>query len=990
MAKTLEAEQNALTLSSGLSIVTLVKLTTYTDRASKSGPTVFYFADKPTTYDYDNEGTDRDFWPVLISAQVQQKSMIHVPSPNDLAPYSGSVPLILSNAEFQGRRLVTLLQENNLIGADVEISQMAVTDFATWPVDLTAKTGTEHTIQFSGVVRKVDGLSDSDFTLQCFVEMPSTVRIWDTATTNASTTDPRHRGSRLPIAFGVDIVSPMLGYDVGQASVFSDTMNDSEDDVDKNVNDVSVFPQSGDFTVRIDSEDIECSIVSGDFHINSGGRAQNGTSAATHTFGAFTIHIPSETQLVFTNHYSGVPFINFLKFWNSVTGELITLGGGISTIHDGVRRFVPGTEVGGKLISESVMSSILTSVSALSPGIDLSLRWFVVTDQGLVAPDEGGVPELGAAVTTLDSLDSSAAAWDSHSTCDTADDSADFVVGSGSLEVTSTNSSSQVIVRRDVWSAVDMTGKCISFYVKFTQDIADKLLESDETAIFDPWKLIMYSGGGTSDFKGIRLPIDLIRPGVWQLFHVAAENGVASGSGGSFDITDVTQIEFFHDYDNPATADLVINYDHITMADSEWHYKADPGDPISNPLDMLVHWVEYFGREQIDETSRALAETATTSNIAAGDLRPLGVRWEEVAQHLAFLCRVNLVPEWTSNGRVWKFLSADADYKFAAPSAQITEYGSCVDIGRDLDDLATSFTFRYAFDWAKAGAGEEAFTEMVVANPTDSDVSVAASDLRTARNIIGDVEADPTFLRLIDDEPTAEELAGYLVQEGIAHERAVFQISDIPWAQGYKLQLGDIIEVTPPWMDFGDTQQFAMDAVGDWTAHANGDPTLNTTTFHEGSGSIQIDSDNVDVLIAARNATDPTNLRDRAITFWIYTPSAAFGNVSRVQLSVGSVTGFGNDWITHFIDDSFLVSDGWIQARVPINISPDNSAGDYDPTHTIAWQLDWVQDGAAASQHIIFDDVRIGSRTVPCRVISISKNYANEHTDITAVEVVTV
>ncbi|MCK5641026.1 MAG: hypothetical protein KAJ19_09525, partial [Gammaproteobacteria bacterium] len=210
MALVLEAEQNSLIAQAGLTIITLVKLTTYADTLSKSVPVRHYFSDKPVIYDYDNLGTDREFWPVVASFSDFTRSFQHVPSADDMRPYRDSLRVNFSNQEFQGRRLINLLRDENLLGADIELSEIAVPSMDSYPVDLTAKTGTEHTVHFAGYIRTVDDVSQSVFTLSCEVRMPSNDLIWGLsrlaagAAASAARPARRYKNVRLPIGYGYD------------------------------------------------------------------------------------------------------------------------------------------------------------------------------------------------------------------------------------------------------------------------------------------------------------------------------------------------------------------------------------------------------------------------------------------------------------------------------------------------------------------------------------------------------------------------------------------------------------------------------------------------------------------------------------------------------------------------------------------------------------------------------------------------------------------
>jgi hypothetical protein len=985
MTRTLDSGQNALVARSDLHIITLVKITTYTDRASKSVPVEFYLSDKPVIYDYGNLGTDRHFWSVVGSFEPFVRQMQHVPSPDDLSPYSDTLRITFSNQEFHGRRLITLLRDQNLIGADIEMSEFAVTSLGSYPIDLSSEPGDEHTVHFQGVVRSIDSITNAAFILNCFVEMPSTIRIWDQDKTNGPNVHPRHRGGRLPILYGKSEPpnqAEAFLWNVGAFTTLAQTLTSGADNVDIATSSVEGVPTSGTFTIRIGNEDITCSWGTGKIHIDNGGRGANGTDAVSHTHSETVMVYAEDTEIIYTNHIAFEADVGGFAL-NPTNRELIQVGAW-DTVADN-REVVPGTEAGVATLTPAGLAGLLDNLRHFNPAADFDVEWFLDIGFSMRLPDTGGVQQLGAAVTVVDDMDGTASDWSASSFASEVDDSTDFVKGTGSVKFT-TSAGAGNSANRDFSPGLDLTGVCLSFYVKFDQAFVDAMMDDDP---FHPWMLYMYSADSTDDdYKRTRLPVDMLRPGVWQRFFVSPENSDDFGTVGAFDITDITRIRFAHLF-GAGSAGAVVKYDDITYATNEHHYEGDPGDSLMNhPIDFLVNWIEHFGFEHIDETTRALAVTAIDDNEYGGDMRPLGYTWGEVAQHLAYFSRLNLIPEYTSNGRVWKFLGADQNYKFPAPTFYLTEFGGCVDIGRDLEELATNFKFRYDFRPALGGS-EESYSKVIVANPQNSDVTMTAEELETARGKIGDRELPQQFFRNIADEDTAKELAGYFVQELSDADRSVLQITEVPWTQGYERQLGDIIEVTPPWMKFPDSQISALDDETDWT-DVDFTASNNTTTFRDGSGSVDLNSDGANDFGAMFQDFDPFDLRDRAVTIWIYTPAAELANVEAVHLYFGSTAEMASDFVRHDLPIANLVSDGWAMFRVAIGVDADEVDGDYDPTHTISVQIGYTQDSVTGSRNLTFDDLRIASRTIPVRIISISKSFASQHFDITAVEVETV
>jgi hypothetical protein len=236
-------------------------------------------------------------------------------------------------------------------------------------------------------------------------------------------------------------------------------------------------------------------------------------------------------------------------------------------------------------------------------------------------------------------------------------------------------------------------------------------------------------------------------------------------------------------------------------------YLADLGDLIEHPADVFRHFVEVVLGRAVDETSVVAAQTnlGGTAKLAA-DLRAFGLTPEDVLARLAFESRANIVPDETAAGTVWRFLTAETDYGFPAASLAITEWdkGGTVELGLSLEELGTRWVAHYAPD-ASLPEGDEAFTQIALANPDTSDVSVTTTLLGNAEAAFGRLDAQPFAFLAHQDEDTLEEVFGYYVSEGIRAGHgsvvpaALIAISGIPWWDGYALQVGDLRNVTLPW-----------------------------------------------------------------------------------------------------------------------------------------------------------------------------------------------
>ena len=227
------------------------------------------------------------------------------------------------------------------------------------------------------------------------------------------------------------------------------------------------------------------------------------------------------------------------------------------------------------------------------------------------------------------------------------------------------------------------------------------------------------------------------------------------------------------------------------------------GETLVHPSDILLHWINVIGGETVDGASLAALLTSLGGAAEWGfDVRSLGFYWEEVLQRMAFEARCAVVPVERSTGREWKLLAADANYGFGAPavSSAITQTHSMADLGRSIDDLASYFTFRYAFDASLPGAGsEESFTLALIVDPVGSDVPISSTLIAAADARFGALQAELIAFRCIQDTATAQDVAGYLVQERIDNQRRVFELEDVAWFDALPHDVGDIVSIQPPW-----------------------------------------------------------------------------------------------------------------------------------------------------------------------------------------------
>ncbi len=321
MARTMHSKQAFFNQRSHLSPVTLVKLTTYLDTEAKTTPIIFWFSDIAVTYDYGNDGIDKPFHPFIVGGGDFDSSLgKHVPDPNDLTAYDQSFDLHLRNEFIGPDRVSAVLSFLNVIGADIEVAQILYDNIDKVPVTANYS-GTEHTVLFRGTVRRFAPITDATVTLQCETVVPSMAGEWNYAA-DESLADPADVGLRYPRIYGEAKRVPLVSHTVGVAGTLTDAISIDEDNVNIDVS--STAGLTGTFDLRIDSEEISCTVANAtEITIASSGRAQNGTEASAHEPGAVFLEMVATARWIISDRQSDA--VNEIYVINPLNGMLLRL-----------------------------------------------------------------------------------------------------------------------------------------------------------------------------------------------------------------------------------------------------------------------------------------------------------------------------------------------------------------------------------------------------------------------------------------------------------------------------------------------------------------------------------------------------------------------------------------------------------------------------------------------------------------------------------------
>ncbi len=892
MPRELETVQAARAGSSHIAPVTLVKLTTYSD---KHGPTIFidkqiYLSNLPCTYKYGG-GSTQVFLPIVTGGGDFISSMSHLPQPENLESFGQELDLTLSNLPINGKRGIELLRDHNMEGATVEIAQLLLDEIGPLPLDLTSFVGTEHTVLFRGLLVQIAPITDFSLTLKFRADLPSLANDWIFATDDTKV-HPEDVGKRIPRIYGKAVRFPVIAWEVGFTGTISDALTSSENNTNKEVDDTTGLPNSPtEFDLLVDREKITCTKVDATtIKIKSGGRGAKGTTAVAHDYGSsFQEQIAAPVWIVSDQESDSLPKVYSIS---DVTGKLVRLddqlfsglnivvadtttisGRTVTSIQiESVEKFiqhphgfnsgtgatthstfdqrhlravdnymeVTGTSNASYEFEDTLGYPAMGTVTlrlwmtkgTASPPTNIELRinnsagtiFHTITGSTLAAKD--AVPSLHEFTFVIDDVFDDAFDHDvyithsdsgdvRHFDCElevggqmigasVIDQEADSITGNAgsqaNMDLVIDGNDGTFMLMTTAAEHIDIDFPSIGGHNFSTINILMKPVGSKN------WDL-RETDGGTDLFDRATEARDE-DPAVWLRFAINNPDEIvgneftlnfnqASDWGDIHRVTlsmwlpvavpDVPQTQLFADCDG------------VVAPGSG--YQVSAGVVLEHPADIIKHWIEVVGGETLDSASYTAYVTALGASAKwAVDVRSLGFTWAEILQRMAFEGRCNIIPVEKISGREWKILSADDDYGFGSTTVTITQTHNLTDQGRTLDDIASFFNFRYAFDAGLPGAGsEEGFKLALLATPDITDVPITTTLITDAAERFGDIDADPIAFRAIQDANTAKDVAGYIVQERMANNRRVFNLRDVAWFDALPLDVGDIVSIQAPW-----------------------------------------------------------------------------------------------------------------------------------------------------------------------------------------------
>ncbi len=1015
--------------------IDLVKITTYTDRKDKTGAKAFYLSTQAILYDYGNTGTDQSFWPVLNSSEPSN-SISHLPGPGDRVRREFEV--ILSNARFGGpERLIGVLRRFNLTNAEIEFAQLSVEGpFPTGRIDFSSLTGDEHSVFERGVVARIGRVDSEQIVLECQTDVPSLANFWRYPPLNINV-DPKDIGRRYPMPMGRAKRVQCVGRQVGWVTTLTDPINASETGI-VGVADGWGFA-GGQGNIRIGNETVSLHVTPdrpepnpylGDSpprtYININQRGIEGSRKQRHQAGEIVVGLSTGiSEIVFTAAGYATSFIVDMYIRNPVANdELVKIPSGLYTVDSNdtttdsfpttTATFTPSNLQSAlrRMFSDVFLEipedpDVITESTELAGAYnELSSSTFFDNDARLVTDTFQDVNHVGGG-SPLSEFHTRI--FFTHSGLPANDDvlSYFFRIAHRGFFPNSTNKLKLLVAAFNFPGIAN--GTIILDYQYADESGSTPVILTDSDFVID----IEGQGFDINDFgnpaetttgpylhvehytnrssRDIELQVNArIAPDQFEL--VYTEITGSSGNPNQPEIVGATVgfgIDVYADVDGPVSPDTSYS-------------GGVAGQLLARAPDVAKFLIEEVGGETLEAQSFTDSLVNLPDETLDFDWRVLGEDFEDLAAGVGYNSRSNLFPEDTNAGREWRMLQAGTGYKWAAPTQYIRSLGSgVVETGRAIRNLASSWVFRYGID-ASRGDSEDAYRGLAIAAPTGSTVGfpITGSQLQDAEERFGSVQAPQQFLRGIRNQLTAEKVAGYYVHEGIADLRRELALPNVVWYEAYRLQVGDLRWVVPPWNEIApDDEIFPMDAVGSWTA-TNATLAAVNAPFGSQHGNAVLKCTQTSGSVWSMEQNDfgsetdgrLVDMRGRAFSFRLQIDAAAHallatGGAAFTLVLGSSASGAPPIRSWEIPKENLPDPDTWGTFVIPLSLTPDDESGTLDETKITFWflQITCFQDGAGSSFYA--DHGQIVDVPIAARITSIRKITVAEHSDITVVEV---
>lgn len=211
----------------------------------------------------------------------------------------------------------------------------------------------------------------------------------------------------------------------------------------------------------------------------------------------------------------------------------------------------------------------------------------------------------------------------------------------------------------------------------------------------------------------------------------------------------------------------------------------------------------------IDGTTWGAAETEFSAYELAFSTADIGASLETVLGRVAFESRSQIIVTEGASGSLYKYLFATnataGTYEYTASGVELTEWLSAVESTRELLDAYNDWRVLYALNrYRLTSSGgndpDDFFDGVLFANTGTSDFTgISTTEIDNAQKQIGLVPRDPLRLLTITDATTAIDAIGFYIAESMRVPAATVELIDVPWVEGYALELGDVVELQLDW-----------------------------------------------------------------------------------------------------------------------------------------------------------------------------------------------
>lgn len=360
---TLEAGQAALVARAAAAPILLVHLETFTNYASDTVDTDFYWTlgVGPIRYPW---GLAVDFDPVIQQVSPVNRTMDHIPDAADFPQRSKTIELLVGNLDDGAGPLWQTLRAENLEFARVTIAILLVetarrTDRSSsaW-FDFTDYAGTEHTVVFRGELSEVSDVTENGIPITFKSIEPELD--WPMATV-ATEVDPKDLGKRYPISLGKSKGVACINRTVGWVTTLAEPITDTTTGVVA-VSDTTGLPASPTaFTLQLGSERVTATTSSATA-INISARGVSSSIAAAHQAGTTAIEILTSSKIVYDGN--GGAALAALYVVSPVTGEKTLISSANYSVNDSDTALDTGRTLGVVTISAASMRAIFDDLAA--------------------------------------------------------------------------------------------------------------------------------------------------------------------------------------------------------------------------------------------------------------------------------------------------------------------------------------------------------------------------------------------------------------------------------------------------------------------------------------------------------------------------------------------------------------------------------------------------------------------------------------------------